>query len=137
MQPYFMQLLSAETIQVLFWTLIHSLWQGIVFAFFTAIILSSTKKSNTSLRYKLLSATLLLFVITSLLTLGYEVYEVNDNTQVLNNGLPVVAYASSSANNFSLNFIEKIIALLQPYESIIVLVWFVVIALKSLALLAG
>jgi beta-lactamase regulating signal transducer with metallopeptidase domain len=137
MQPYFMQLLSAETIQVLFWTLIHSLWQGIVFAFFTAIILTSTKKSNTSLRYKLLSATLLLFVITSLLTLGYELYEVNNNTQVLNNGLPVVAYTSSSVNNFSLSFIEKIIALLQPYESIIVLAWFVVIALKSVSLLNG
>jgi beta-lactamase regulating signal transducer with metallopeptidase domain len=137
MQPYLVQLLSGETIQVLFWTLIHSLWQGIVFAFFTAIILTSTKKSNTSLRYKLLSASLLLFVVTSLLTLCYELYAVSNNNEVNINTSPIIAYTTSSANNFSLNFIEKIIALLQPYESVIVLAWFVVIALKSINFLAG
>ena len=137
MQPHFMQLLSGETIQVLFWTLLHSLWQGIAFAFFTAIILTSTKKSNTSLRYKLLSATLLLFVVTSLFTLCYELYAVSNNNQVNNNASPVIAYTTSPANNFSLNFIEKIITLLQPYESIIVLTWLAVIALKSVSFLTG
>lgn len=125
-----------QTIQVLFWTLIHSLWQGIVFAFFTAIILMSTKKSATALRYKLLSSVLILFIITTAITFCYEVSTiVNYNVQ---SHQPVIAVPMAAvAMNHSANIIEKIISVLQPYESLIVLTWFAIIIIKSIGLMKG
>lgn len=130
-------LFSYQSMQVLFWTLIHSLWQGIVFAFFTAIILLSTKKSATALRYKLLSSVLMLFIITSAFTFCYEVASVtNYNTESYK---PVIAssIATVVVNNSSVSVIEKLISFLQAYENLIVLSWFAVIILKCVGLMKG
>ncbi len=130
-------LFSYQSMQVLFWTLIHSLWQGIVFAFFTAIILLSTKKSATALRYKLLSSVLMLFIITSAVTFCYEVASVrNYNTESYK---PVIASSIANVviNNSSVSIIEKLISFLQAYENLIVLSWFAVIILKCVGLIKG
>jgi len=130
-------LFTNETVQVLFWTLVHSLWQGIVFAFFTAIILMSTKKSATALRYKLLSSVLILFIITSAFTFCYEVLSIiNYNSGAYK---PVVAFSSAAVavNNRSISIIEKLISVLQPYENLIVLIWFTIIIIKCFGLVKG
>jgi len=130
-------LFTNETVQVLFWTLVHSLWQGIVFAFFTAIILMSTKKSATALRYKLLSSVLILFIITSAFTFCYEVLSIiNYNSEAYK---PVVAFSSAAVavNNRSISIIEKLISVLQPYENLIVLIWFTIIIIKCFGLVKG
>jgi beta-lactamase regulating signal transducer with metallopeptidase domain len=138
MQNHFIHYLFInKAIQVLFWTLIHSLWQGVVFAFFTAVILMSTKRSATAVRYKLLSSVLMLFIITSVFTFCYEVFSIVNNT--VESFKPVIAFSEVAAatSNHSANIIGKLITFLQPYESLIVLIWFSIILIKCLGLAQG
>ncbi|HEY2726356.1 MAG TPA: M56 family metallopeptidase, partial [Parafilimonas sp.] len=123
--------------QVLFWTLIHSLWQGIVFAFFTAIILMSTKKSATALRYKLLSSMLVLFIITSAVTFCYEALSILNYNPGYYNPVLVSSGAVVAINDHPAGIIQKSISVLQPYENLIVLTWFAVITIKCLGLAKG
>src|ERR1700744_6183764 len=44
------------------WTLLHSLWQGLIVAMLAGLIMVLTKKSSSSLRYNLLCGLLVLFL---------------------------------------------------------------------------
>ena len=131
-------LFTNNTVQVLFWTLMHSLWQGIVFAFFSAIILMSTKRAATALRYKLLSSMLFLFILTSAVTFCYEVYLIKYNdTASFNKPVITLPIVAASINTQSVSIIERMISFLQVYENLIVLVWFTVIVIKCLGMFKG
>jgi len=56
------QWLSAEVIQALCWTLLHSLWQGLIMAVIAGVILVLTRKSSARFRYNMLSGLFVLFV---------------------------------------------------------------------------
>src|SRR5882762_4359721 len=74
-----MQLLSVNDIfsgkiaQALCWMLVHSLWMGLVLTVVTGIIMLSTKKQSAQLRYNLLAASLVLFVIAMVSILVMQV----------------------------------------------------------------
>jgi len=128
---------SSKTVQVLFWTLLHSLWQAIACALLAAIILISTKRSGTALRYKLLCSVLISFITVSLFTFCYEIYAVAHYNNTTGQTAIVFSHNIAFINNRPVNFIEKLISVLQPYENIIVLAWLVIILIKSLGLLGG
>ncbi|HEY1870113.1 MAG TPA: M56 family metallopeptidase, partial [Chitinophagaceae bacterium] len=128
---------SNEAIQALFWTLLHSLWQGLALAVFAALILVSTKRSGTALRYKLLVGIFMLFIISGLFTFCYEIYSVTGNTNTINKHALINIDKHVISGNYRINFIEKLIAAIQPYEKLIVFSWFIIIALKSVGMLAG
>src|SRR5471030_1611709 len=54
--------ISDGAIQAICWTLIHSLWIGLVIALLCGIVISVTRKSAAVLRYRLLCILLVLFV---------------------------------------------------------------------------
>jgi bla regulator protein BlaR1 len=54
------------------WTLMHSIWQGLVLAIIAAIVLALTRKSQPATRYNLLGTLLLLFVIAAVYTFSIE-----------------------------------------------------------------
>jgi bla regulator protein BlaR1 len=54
------------------WTLVHSLWQGMLAAVLAGIIILLTRKSSPALRHNLLAATLLLFLGVAGLTFWWE-----------------------------------------------------------------
>ncbi len=137
MQHHFINhLFNTQTTQVLFWTLTHSLWQGLVFALIAAIVLASTKKSATALRYKLLSGCLALFIITSALTFCYEAFSVAKH--VASSADPVITSPGGALVIAAPDsIIQKLILLVLPYENRIVLAWVAVIAFKFLGLVKG
>ena len=47
------------------WTLLHSLWQGLIFAIVAGTVLVLTKKASSSLRYNLLCCGMILFLAVS------------------------------------------------------------------------
>lgn len=57
-----------QLFQAIGWTLLHSLWQGLLAAVLAGIIIMSTRKTSARIRYNLLSGVFILFVITTLLT---------------------------------------------------------------------
>jgi len=66
------QLFSPSLIQALGWTLIHSLWQGLLAATIALVILWLTKKSSPHLRYNLLLLVFSIFIVAVIFTLSIE-----------------------------------------------------------------
>jgi len=63
---------SQEILKAIGWTLIHSLWQGLLAAMLAAIIIIGTKKSEARYRYNLLGVVLFLFIITTVITFSQQ-----------------------------------------------------------------
>jgi bla regulator protein BlaR1 len=70
-----MQLLTTITtnriIQAFSWMLIHSLWQGLLLAIVTALVLMATRKASAALRYNLVFVQFLLFVAACAATFAW------------------------------------------------------------------
>ncbi|MBD0295508.1 MAG: hypothetical protein ICV84_09985 [Flavisolibacter sp.] len=74
---------DAEIVRVVCWTLVHSLWQGLLAATGAGLILLFTKKSSAALRYNLLTALLALFVFAAVVTFIRETQQTyKGNTKV-------------------------------------------------------
>jgi len=65
-------ILNDTLVQAISWTLVHSLWQGILLAVFAGLIILATKKSTAAMRYNLLSVLFVVFLIIVGLTFNYE-----------------------------------------------------------------
>ena len=63
---------SQHFIQSFSWMLLHSLWQGLLLAVVSGILLVLTKKSSSAVRYNLLLAQLLIFISACVLTFAWE-----------------------------------------------------------------
>lgn len=59
---------NERIIQALCWTLVHSLWQGLLLAIVTGVVILSTRRSAPSLRYGLFSALFFLFILGTCFT---------------------------------------------------------------------
>lgn len=59
-------------IQALCWTLIHSLWQGLIFGVITGLVMLYTKRSTAALRYGIVSGLFFLFLVACACTFGWE-----------------------------------------------------------------
>jgi len=128
------------------WTLIHSLWQGLVLASLAGVVLMLTRKSRPSLRYNVLTALLFLFALAS----GYT-FCVEWNAAVLSARVSSGAEFSKSAWLFSASaansaakavagkdlIVNELISFLNINAHWIVVLWFVVFSLKSLKAASG
>src|SRR5690348_10387622 len=56
--------LPDAVLQAICWTLIHSIWQGLIAAVMAALIVTFTKRSVASVRYNLLVVVLSFFVLS-------------------------------------------------------------------------
>ena len=56
-------LFSEPFIQAICWTLLHSLWIGVITAALSGLVISFTRKSSAGLRYRLLCGNLVLFML--------------------------------------------------------------------------
>lgn len=65
---YLQNWFSDKLIHAISWTLIHSLWQGLVAALLAGIAIITTRKTGASLRYNLLLSIIGLFILSSLIT---------------------------------------------------------------------
>ncbi|MBV9987544.1 MAG: M48 family metalloprotease [Chitinophagaceae bacterium] len=69
MNPAFLQ---NEIVTALCWTLIHSLWQGMLLAIVTGLVLVATKRSHARKRYSVLTLLFFLFMAVTVLSFVRE-----------------------------------------------------------------
>ena len=62
----------SDLIQAFNWTLIHSLWQGLILAVLTGLVLWLTQKSRPALRYNLLVGLMLLFMVADYMQVDFS-----------------------------------------------------------------
>lgn len=115
-------------IQAICWMLIHSLWQGLLFAVITGIVLVYTKKSPSVVRYNLLSGLFFLFLAVCVVTFFRE-WSVGQKDAGLNDLAPF------SENNLS-SFIGRLNEYLSEQAPLIVLVWSLVFLFKCVRMIA-
>jgi beta-lactamase regulating signal transducer with metallopeptidase domain len=144
MQLLFMQeLFTDQAALAICWTLIHSLWQGLLFMLMAAIVMMLTVKSRPSVRYNILSLQFLLFVITAVATFLREW-----NMQGPGNGLasvenltiapffgetgPVIFTHAGGKNRFFLNAATDF---LSAHASLVATVWLIVLSLKIIKII--
>ncbi|MES2113356.1 MAG: M56 family metallopeptidase [Bacteroidota bacterium] len=138
-------ILGDQLIKALGNTLMHSLWQGVLLAIAGGLIISLTRKQTAALRYNLLLAAMLLFTcgvaITFLMQLqparGAQITYVNGANPVVNaaaGGQPQLIVAPNGTRPVLTNVV---LSYFNRYCNTIVMIWFLIICIKSVKLAAG
>ncbi|QKJ32240.1 M56 family metallopeptidase [Mucilaginibacter mali] len=73
---FFSAYFSDQTIKAVCWTLVHSLWIGLVVAALAGLVIALTKNATANMRYNLLCALLVLFVAACGFTFLWEISDV-------------------------------------------------------------
>src|SRR5882757_7018121 len=112
--------------RAIFHTLMHSMWQGLILALLTGLIMVTTRKQTASLRYHLLTGALFLFTATVVYTLVIELNAGGlDSHQVMD---PLIRYN---------NLISVISNYIQQHAGMLVTAWFMLVLIKGFRLSLG
>ncbi len=133
-----------EIVLALGWTLIHSLWQGLLLAALTGAMLVATRRSDARRRYEMLTGLFLLFLGVTGITFERELYlalyhpaisvpaHPLPGRHLINSFLPlnnrVVRLNRSLAERFKTYF--------SAHAYVIVLVWFIIFMFRFVKLIA-
>lgn len=130
---FYNQVFSKEVLQALSWTLVHSVWQGMLLALVSATIVFFTKHARPVLRYNLLTGSLLIFIIVVGLTFIAQVSRPAGIVVEPVTSTPSMADAvvTSSVGAGATNFITiKAIDFFNVNASWVVLTWLLIMALR-------
>lgn len=125
---------NENLLKAISWTLVHSVWQGLILAVFAGLVILFTKKSSASLRYNWLSGLFLAFIIVVGFTFNYE-YQ-NENLTIPSGDIIITAQVkpeliAAQEITISSNYFQAAIEYLNTNSAAIVLIWFLVFAVKS------
>jgi bla regulator protein BlaR1 len=133
-------------LRALCWALLHSLWQGLIFAVLAGAILVLTKRSSSTLRYNLLCIGLILFLTVS----GYTFYSqlAATTSPAMHPALhpasaadpvppataiPTVQYPTHTLRSA----IDSLVQYFDNHAALVVLIWFIVFLARFVRLLSG
>ena len=117
-------------------TLIHSLWQGVILAGITGLIIILTRNTKAANRYLLMVGNLLLFAIVCIVTFCYELYQPLATKPVTTETAYHVSVISKLPHATS-NLPQQVMQYVNSHTQTIVLVWFFIVLARSLQLASG
>jgi len=130
---------AQHIIQAFSWMLIHSLWQGLLLAVVTAVILLSTKRSGARLRYNLVAVQFLLFIAACCCTFVWEWYQTPAKTIA-----PLAGAIGNEASQwFHLDaesirrFAQTCISYFTANAPMVVLLWSVLFVFRSVRMMGS
>ncbi len=133
---------SDATIKAIYWTLIHSLWIGLIIALFCGIVIAATRKSAAALRYRLLCSLLVLFVFS--ISFTYAIEARLNKLPSMPSPPPVVVMIGANASvtqqvGLVLNrsIVDYTRGFLNQNANIIFMVWLLFFTFKSLKMISG
>ena len=132
------QLLSSSWIQAIGWTLLHSLWQGLVCFTLVALALRSIPSKYSGLRYKISTAGLLLLFIASVVTF-FQVQPASSTTTLTESVFSEpLQFIRISVDTISLSsLLQMLTGMLQASLPFIVVAWIIGAFAFSLRVLGG
>lgn len=131
-------------IQALCLTLVHSLWQGFLASVAAGIIILSTRKSKATVRYNLLTADLILFLLVAACTFIHELGGIGtgpvtgrvageEETTVLS-GIQLQVHAGGEPSN---GLVGQVGAFLHTHASTVVMIWMLCLLVQLVQLMGG
>jgi bla regulator protein BlaR1 len=135
-------LLDAPLFRAISWTLLHSLWQGLLLALAAALLIAGTKKSSASWRYVLLISMFFVFLAACGITFFRELGLSRLMTVALPQGpvvWHVVANIRAQAPGWpeeTMDLRDRVSGFLNANAPWLVLIWFGLICLRAIRLTA-
>src|SRR5436190_11794211 len=147
MKILFINWLTSDTMmQALCWTLLHSLWQGLVLAIIAAFIITVTRRSSPELRYNLLTGLFILFIAATGFTFMQEVSGAQKSETEKNWVTPSTEPGSKTANIYDNTitsatdqpgYFERMVQYFNEHASLIVVIWFILFSAKLVRMLSN
>ncbi len=143
--PFWTSYISDGTVKAICWTLIHSLWIGMIIALLAGIVISATRKSAANIRYSLLCSILVLFVLSVSVTFCLELQATRAGEPAYHTG-PLMRHGVGLTDGNPVryapvviheNLPDRAIDLLNQNANIIFMVWLLFFTLKSLKMISG
>ncbi|WP_222166398.1 M56 family metallopeptidase [Edaphocola aurantiacus] len=137
-----MNSIPSGLIKAVYHSLAHSLWQGMLLALLTAIIIGTTRKAAPAKRYNLLLGTLLLFILGSTFTFIYQLQDISHYRVSISvthgSDLSFAAWMQQLTDRMmAWPYVGQFTYWLNTHAGLIVLVWLSVICLRMLQLALG
>lgn len=138
-------MLSNHLFQSISYTLVHSLWLGLVLALAAALVIVGTRKKSSVLRYNLLASLMLVFIVS----IGITFYlQIQTNKPV---ALPQASILEASQDASSpvlvtynhhlqqqrQTVMERVAGFIDQYAGLIVSLWFIIFIFKCMRLFIG
>jgi bla regulator protein blaR1 len=134
---FFKEFFSGRFLNAVCWTLFHSLWQGLIIALISGVVVILTRQSRPVLRYKFLSALFILLTLGFAITFVYELqkmeglstpsgaayHEVNLSSPGSQNAVVITTHATTS-------FSDVIAKFLSENSPIIIAIWAIILCVK-------
>jgi bla regulator protein BlaR1 len=138
------QWFSDGAIKAICWTLIHSLWIGLIISLLAALVIMFTRKSAAALRYRLLCGILVLFILSVAVVFCIQVRsndagQINPGNQKFFVGDGNVKF-EITGHGFAapaVSPVKVIVNFLDSYTNIIFLAWLLFFVMKSLKMMGG
>ncbi|ACU62630.1 M56 family metallopeptidase [Chitinophaga pinensis] len=140
--------LPEPLLKAICWTLIHSLWEGLVITLLAGLVIIITRKTIPTLRYNLLSGLFLLFIIVSGFTFQ-RVYRTFSNDRIALSGVAPQTTVVQQDASFppaiiqkdkvyeQRPFSERFIAYFDRHAPLIVTIWFIIFSCKFVIMLSS
>ncbi|HEU4471876.1 MAG TPA: M56 family metallopeptidase [Flavisolibacter sp.] len=138
---FFSQRLTNDVIAAFCWTLLHSLWQGLIAALLAASVVMFTRKAPAATRYNLLSLLLFLLLLTTAFTfirelgLGQSAGVASEDAAQA--GQPVSISSETTAVIERQAPFEGIKSFLDQNIPVLMTIWFIFFLIKCTNLLSG
>ena len=125
------------------WTLVHSLWQGLVAALVAGAVILTTRRSAAVLRYNLLTADLVLFLLAAVGTFSYEVHADAGTEPV---GVVVVDGVQAVAGKVAIHaryavgapsMLERVGVFLNEHAGVVVMIWMACLLVQLVRMTGG
>jgi beta-lactamase regulating signal transducer with metallopeptidase domain len=136
--------ISDRLVKALCDTLLHSLWEGLSLAAIAGLIVICTRRASSALRYNLLVSALILFALGAPVTFTLQYFKSSDapSIQTIHHptyavGMVTTVPVAVAATIPPPGFTDRAAAWLNDHRNTIVLVWFLIICVRSLQLGVG
>ncbi|WP_447636726.1 M56 family metallopeptidase [Flavobacterium microcysteis] len=124
---------NENVLKAISWTLIHSVWQGLILAIFAGLVIVFTRKSKAAVRYNVLSGLFLMFIIAVGFTFNYEYQQ---ETAMVSNGTIAgttvleLKNVIVSPTETTPDYLQEIRIYLNEHATTIAAIWFLIFAIK-------
>lgn len=131
--------ISHSLIQAFSWMLIHSLWQGMLLAVISAVVMLLTKKTSAAVRYNLVLVQFILFIGACVFTFAWEWSKPQQQSMVqFGNAIGGRASALFSLNTDGIRaFANTCVGYFTANAPMVVLLWLVFFLFRSVRMLRG
>ena len=125
---------TEQLVRAIYLTLLHSLWQGAAIAGIAGIVMISSKRSSSASRYNFLAGSITFFILCAIATFIMYLGKAPGIETRVEGSFNAVGINTSQ---LSLRPVDRLFSALSAHSNKIVLLWFLIICLKSIQLYLG